>query len=223
MSSATHAQNTLIALPRFDRYNLSDCNFIRKQDTPILKPHDILSIFEKTGALRQGHFELRSGLHSDQFFQCARVLEHPRPTQALCAALIAKAGISAPPDLVIAPALGGITIGYEIARQYNARAIFAEKQEGKLVLRRGFTIQPGERVVIAEDVVTRGGRVQEVIDIVTERGGQIEAILVLVDRSGGKAAFAHPLHSLLQITPTTWSPEECPLCAQGLPLEHPGS
>lgn len=188
-----------------------------------MKPQDILQVFQETAALHQGHFELRSGLHSDQFFQCARVLEHPQPTQTLCSALIAKAGICTPPDLVIAPALGGITIGYEIARQYNARAIFAEKQDGRLVLRRGFKIEPGERVVIAEDVVTRGGRVQEVVDIVKERGGQIEAILVLVDRSGGKATFSHPLYSLLQMTPTTWPPDECPLCQQGLPLEHPGS
>lgn len=184
---------------------------------------DIMGIFADTGALRQGHFELRSGLHSDQFFQCALVLQHPLPTQRLCSALIEAAGDEVLPDVVIAPALGGITIGYEVARQYGARAIFAEKQEGKLVLRRGFEIRAGERVVIAEDVVTRGGRVQEVVDIVQDRGGIIQAILVLVDRSGGKARFDHPLISLLQMTPTTWEPKDCPLCQQGVPIEHPGS
>ncbi len=178
--------------------------------------------FAASQALREGHFELRSGLHSNQFFQCALVLQHPARTTRLCQALIAKAG-TVQPDVVIAPALGGVTVGYEIGRQYGARAIFAEKQEGRLVLRRGFTITPGERVVIAEDVITRGGRVQEVVDIVTAHGGQIEAILVLVNRSGGQARFDHPLYSLLEITPQTWEPAECPLCRQGLPLEHPGS
>lgn len=178
--------------------------------------------FSASQALREGHFELRSGLHSNQFFQCALVLQHPDRATRLCAALIEKAG-PLKPDVVIAPALGGVTIGYEIGRQYGARAIFAEKQEGRLVLRRGFNIAPGERVVIAEDVITRGGRVQEVVDIVTACGGRIEAILVLVNRSGGQARFDHPLHSLLEITPQTWDPAACPLCRQGIPLEHPGS
>lgn len=188
-----------------------------------MRESEIIDIFTDTNALKQGHFELRSGLHSDQFFQCALVLQHPLPTQRLCAALIEAAGNDVIPDVVIAPALGGVTIGYEIARQYGVRGIFAEKQEGKLVLRRGFEIRPGEKVVIAEDVVTRGGRVQEVVEIVEARGGIIAAILVLVDRSGGQASFAYPFHSLLKMTPTTWSPGQCPLCSQGLPVEHPGS
>jgi orotate phosphoribosyltransferase len=183
---------------------------------------ELVQIFEETQALRAGHFELRSGLHSDQFFQCALLLQHPQLTARLCAELIAQAGVPVP-DVVIAPALGGITVGYEIGRQYGARAVFAEKAEGRLVLRRGFEIRPGERVVIAEDVVTRGGRVQEVVDIVTGLGGEIAAILVLVDRSGGRAAWDAPLHSLLKITPSTWDPGSCPLCRAGVPLEHPGS
>ncbi len=192
-------------------------------DGGIVQKSDIIDLFTDTNALKQGHFELRSGLHSDQFFQCALVLQHPLPAQRLCAALIEVAGEDVMPDVVIAPALGGITIGYEIARQYGVRAIFAEKQDGALVLRRGFNIQPGERVVIAEDVVTRGGCVQEVVDIVTARGGIIDAILVLVDRSGGNTSFSHPLYSLLQMTPTTWPPESCPLCRQNIAIEHPGS
>ncbi len=183
---------------------------------------DILEHFTASQALRTGHFELRSGLHSDQFFQCALVLQYPELTTRLCQQLIGKAG-TLQPDVVIAPALGGVTVGYEVGRQYGVRSIFAEKQEGRLVLRRGFEIKPGERVVIAEDVITRGGRVQEVVDIVTARGGTIVGILVLVDRSGGAARFGHPLFSLLQITPQTWPPDECPLCRQGVPLEHPGS
>lgn len=183
---------------------------------------EVLEVFEQTGALRHGHFELRSGLHSDQFFQCARVLQHPFVTTHLCAALLEQI-----PDIrstvVVAPALGGVTVGYEIGRQLDVRAIFAEKVNGALALRRDFSVEAGERVVIAEDVITRGGRVQEVVDIVEALGGVVAAILVLVDRSGGQAAFGYPLHSLLQITPTTWTPEACPLCKQGLPLAHPGS
>lgn len=187
-----------------------------------LSERDVLAVFEETHALRNGHFELRSGLHSNQFFQCALVLQHPLKTARLCEALRARAPDLAP-DVVIAPALGGVTVGYEIGRQYDARAIFAEKNDNRLVLRRGFEIARGEKVVIAEDVITRGGRVQEVIDIVEQRGGIIVGILVLVDRSGGQASFAYPLHSLLQMTPTTWAPDECPLCREGVAMEHPGS
>ena len=188
----------------------------------MIEESEILAAFKETEALRSGHFELRSGLHSDQFFQCALLLQHPRIAVRLCEALIERVG-PLQPDVVIAPALGGITVGYEIGRQYNARAIFAEKSDDRLVLRRGYQIKPGEKVVVAEDVITRGGRVQEVIDIVEQRGGSIEALLVLVDRSGGDAKFAYPLHRLLQITPRTWNPDECPLCREEIPVEHPGS
>ena len=187
-----------------------------------MNEREVISVFEETDALRNGHFELRSGLHSDRFFQCALVLQHPLVTARLCAALIARAP-DARPDVVLAPALGGVTVGYEIARQHGARAIFAEKDAGRLVLRRGFAITPGERVLIAEDVITRGGRVQECIDIVERQGGAIVGILVLVDRSGGRASFAYPLHSLLRLTPETWDPETCPLCRANKELEHPGS
>lgn len=187
-----------------------------------MEHQEVLALFKETEALRTGHFELRSGLHSDQFFQCALLLQHPLKTARLCEALIRQAG-DVQPDVVIAPALGGITVGYEIGRQYGVRSVFAEKSEGKLVLRRGFDIREGERVVVAEDVITRGGRVQEVLDIVESRGGQVVGILVLVNRSGGKARFPYPLFSLLAMEPVTWSPEDCPLCRTGMPLEHPGS
>jgi len=185
---------------------------------------EVWQFFEQTDALRSGHFELRSGLHSDRFFQCALLLQHPGPTVRLCEALIAKAApVLGAVDAVIAPALGGITVGYEIARQLGVKGIFAEKENGKLVLRRGFEIKPGERYVVAEDVITRGGRVQEAVDIVLARGGVVAGILVLVNRSGGAASFDAPLFSMLEITPVTWTPEECPLCKQGIPVEHPGS
>lgn len=197
---------------------------------------EVLDILRKTGGLLEGHFELRSRLHSDRFFQCANVLRYPRMASRLCSALVEKVkagGDAAGVDAVIAPALGGILVGYEVARHLEppspfgsrkplVRSIFAEKQDDKLVLRR-FNIEKGERIVVAEDVVTRGGRVQETIDIVNAQGGEVAAVAVLVDRSGGKARFDYPTYSLLEMEPVTWKPEECPLCGKGLPLVHPGS
>lgn len=186
----------------------------------------VLKILKESGALLEGHFELRSGLHSDCFFQCANVLRYPRLAEQLCAALAARMTSELPGvksvDTVISPALGGIVVGHETARALGCRSIFAEKQDGKLVLRR-FGIEPGERVVVAEDVVTRGGRVQETVDIVEASGGEVVAIGLLVDRSGGRAEFAYPTVSLLAMAPVTWAPDACPLCAEGRPLVHPGS
>ncbi len=192
-----------------------------------MKQDEILKIFRDTGALLGGHFELRSGLHSDQYFQCALVLQHPRLAGQLCSALADRLrdelGEAFRPDGIISPALGGIPVGHELGRAFNVRAIFAEKQEGRLVLRRAFEVKPGERFIVGEDVVTRGGRVREVMDIVTSRGGIVEAVAVLVDRSAGQFACERPLVSLLQLAPTTWPPAECPLCGQGVPVHHPGS
>ena len=187
---------------------------------------EVIAAFEETRALLSGHFELRSGLHSNQYFQCALLLQHPQIAEKLCVAgvekLRAALGATMKVDSVISPALGGITVGHEVARALGVRSIFAEKKDGGLVMRR-FKIHPGERFVVAEDVITRGGRVQETVDIVKEAGGEVVAILVLVDRSGGKAQFDCPVYSLLQMTPTIWKPEECPLCADKVPIDHPGS
>lgn len=192
-----------------------------------MKQDEVFRIFRETSGLLSGHFELRSGLHSDQYFQCALVLQHPRIAEKLCKAVVdkvrAEKGHTLKVDGVISPALGGIPVGHEIGRAFGVRAIFAEKQDNKLVLRRAFEIRPGEHFVVAEDVITRGGRVQEVVDIVTARGGVVEAICVLVDRSGGKAQFPYPLFSLVQFEPTTWDPKDCPLCKQGTKAIHPGS
>jgi orotate phosphoribosyltransferase len=125
-------------------------------------------------------------------------------------------------DTVIAPAMGGIVVGHEVARVLDVRSIFAEKQDGKLVLRR-FVIAAGERCLVAEDVITRGGRVQETVDIVRARGGVVVAVVCLVDRSNGQARFGVPLLSLMELAPVTYEPADCPLCRQGLPLVHPGS
>jgi len=187
---------------------------------------EVVNVFLETKALLKGHFELRSGLHSDQFFQCAMVLQHPRIAARLCEALVAKLRQDIPGihiDGVIAPAMGGLFVGHEVAKALGVISIFAEKQEGMLVLRRGFVIPKGAVFVVAEDVITRGGRVQETIDIVEGRGGKVAAVAVLVDRSAGKARFVPPTVSLLQMAPVTFDPKACPLCAKGLPVEHPGS
>ncbi|MCF7817863.1 MAG: orotate phosphoribosyltransferase [Kiritimatiellales bacterium] len=190
-----------------------------------MKQEEVLKLFEETGALLNGHFELRSGLHSNQFFQCALVLQYPRIAGTLCEALVEKMKRELQAlevDTVIAPAMGGITIGHDVARALGVRFIFVEKEDNVLKLRR-FKIKAGERFVVAEDVVTRGGRVQETIDIVQENGGVVAAIGILVNRSGGKAKFDVPLVSLLDIEPVTYEPTDCPLCREGLELVHPGS
>ncbi|MGI6495854.1 MAG: orotate phosphoribosyltransferase [Kiritimatiellia bacterium] len=186
---------------------------------------DILQILADTEALLSGHFELRSGLHSDRYFQCANLLRFPRLAERLCAELAKRLEAACPGleiDGVISPAIGGILVGHEMGRALDKRHIFAEKADGALVLRR-FRIRPGERYLVAEDVVTRGGRVQETIDIVKAAGGVPAAVAVLVDRSGGTAAFGCPFVSLLQMTPTVWAPADCPLCKQGGRSVHPGS
>lgn len=190
-----------------------------------MKQEDVLKMFEETGALLNGHFELRSGLHSNRFFQCALVLQYPRIAGQLCEALVEKMKKELQDlevDTVIAPAMGGITMGHDVARALGVRFIFVEKENNALKLRR-FKIKEGERFVVAEDVVTRGGRVQETIDIVKENGGVVRAIGILVNRSGGKAKFDVPLVSLLDIEPVTYDPSDCPLCRDGLELVHPGS
>lgn len=184
----------------------------------------VLEVFQKTGALLSGHFTLRSGLHSDHYFQCAMVLQWPDHTARLCGELarrLRERGLTA--AAVIAPAMGGLFVGYEMARALSARSIFVEKQEGRLTLRRGFRIEAGERFVVAEDVITRGGRVQETMDIVRGAGGEVVAIAVLVDRSGGTVRFDVPVVSLLRLAPVTWAPAACPLCKDGSKPEHPGS
>ena len=191
----------------------------------MITEQDINKLLEETGALLRGHFELRSGLHSDRYFQCANLLRYPRVAEKLCAELtrrmLPELG-GAHIDGVLSPAMGGILVGHEIARALDVRSIFAEKQDGKLVMRR-FAIQPGEQYVVAEDVITRGGRVQETIDIVRAAGAGVVAVAVLVDRSAGTAHFDVPTFSLLRMAPQTWEPCVCPLCKQGIRSTHPGS
>lgn len=185
---------------------------------------EIISLFKQTHALLDGHFVLRSGLHSRQFFQCAILLQHTAIAAKVCGALAEKlARIEA--DSVISPALGGLIVGHEVARSLGGkRHIFAEKENGALVLRRGFTIAPGERFLVMEDVVTRGGRVQETLDIVRARGGVVAAVGTLVDRSGGNTPdFGCPFVSLVQLNPETFEAGKLPPDLAATPAVKPGS
>jgi len=184
---------------------------------------EILERLTTTGALLEGHFRLRSGLHSDRYFQAALVLQHTRIASELGAELASRcAGLDV--ATVISPAVGGIVVGQEVARALGVRAIFAEKDgESGLVLRRGFSLAPGERVLVAEDVITKGGRVRQTIELVRDCGADVVGVAVLVDRSAGDVDLGAPVESLIRLTLPTYEPSDCPLCRQGLPIEKPGS
>jgi orotate phosphoribosyltransferase len=184
---------------------------------------DLLALFRKTGALLDGHFVLRSGLHSRQFFQCALLLQHTDIAAEVCGRLADKLrGIDC--DAVISPALGGIIVGQEVGRALGKRHIFVEKDAGTLVLRRGFAIRPNERFIVAEDVVTRGGRVQETVDIVRAHGGQVSGIGVIVDRSGGQRPdYDCPFVSLIEMNVETFPADRLPEDIAGIPAIKPGS
>lgn len=184
---------------------------------------DVLQTFRDTRALLDGHFLLRSGLHSRQYFQCALVLQHPRIAEKLCAALAGKlkdAGAQA----VVSPAMGGLFIGHEVARTLGVRHIFVEKNAaGKLELRRSFEIGRGEKFLVVEDVVTKGGRVTETVEIVRQHGGEVAAVGALVDRSDRKVDFGVRFESLLRLQIETFEPAACPMCAAGSTAIKPGS
>ena len=182
----------------------------------------IVKILEQSGALLTGHFQLRSGLHSNRFFQAALLLQYPDKAEAVCR-LLADRFVGKGVETVISPAVGGLIVGQEIGRALGCRAIFAEKEEGDLVLRRGFALHAGERVLVAEDVVTKGGRVQQTIDLVRSFGAEVVGVAVIVDRSGGDAKFDVPFHSALKLDLPTFDPAACPLCAKQLPIDRPGS
>jgi orotate phosphoribosyltransferase len=182
----------------------------------------VLDLFRRVGALLEGHFKLSSGLHSPGFMQSALVLQHPREAEALGAAL-GGALRSLNPDLVMSPALGGIVIGQEVARALNVPAIFAERQDGALTLRRGFAVAPGARVLVIEDVVTTGGSTRETMDVATRAGGVVVGAGSIIDRSGGNQGLAVPYSALAQVSFPTYQPDACPLCAAGSTAIKPGS
>ena len=184
---------------------------------------DLLALFRKTGALLDGHFVLRSGLHSRQYFQCAILLQHTDIAARVCA-MLAEQLRDFDCDTVISPALGGIIVGQEVGRSLGKRHIFVEKEDGKLALRRGFEIKKGERFIVAEDVVTRGGRVQETIDIVRAHGASVSAVGVIVDRSGAsKPNFGCPFVSLVEMNVETFAADKLPPDLAQAPAVKPGS
>jgi len=183
----------------------------------------ILERFVDAGALLDGHFLLSSGLHSARYLQCALVLQDPPLAEQLCRRLADKLG-NLKADAVIGPALGGVIVAYELARALGLPGIFAERADGRMQLRRGFRIAEGQRMLLAEDVVTTGGSLKEVMAVVREDGGNVVGVASLVDRSGDRdPAFGVPFVSLLRIDVPTWSAETCPLCQDGVPLVKPGS
>ena len=182
----------------------------------------VLDRFRQVGALLEGHFRLTSGLHSTGYLQCALVLQHPAQAEA-CGAEIADRVRALGAQVVLSPALGGIVIGQEVGRALGVRALFAERQDGKLMLRRGFTLSPGEKVLVVEDVVTTGGSTRETIDVARATGALVVGAASIIDRSGGQQSLDVPYHALATISLPTYQPEACPLCAAGQPVTKPGS
>jgi orotate phosphoribosyltransferase len=182
----------------------------------------VLDLFRTSGALLEGHFRLTSGLHSERYLQSALVLQHPDLAAKLGGA-IAERARHLHPTVVLSPALGGIVIGQEVGRALGVRAIFAERQDGRLTLRRGFTVSPADRVLVVEDVVTTGGSTRETIDVAREAGATIVGASSIIDRGSDPARLDVPLVSLVQMDVPTYQPESCPLCAKGLPVVKPGS
>jgi len=187
-----------------------------------LSRDEILSIFKETEGLLEGHFILTSGMHSKTYFQCAKVLQYPWHAEKLCR-MIAEHFKDQKIDTIVSPAVGGIVFGQEIARLLHVRSIFMERVDGKMILRRGFEIKPGERILMAEDVTTTGGSVKEVIEQVKQAGGEIVAVTAVVDRSAGKAQFGVDYFSLFQMEVQNYDPSDCPMCKEGSQVVKPGS
>jgi len=188
----------------------------------LLTEAEILDIFTETKVLLEGHFRLTSGLHAAQYMQCAQLLQYPNHTEVLLkdlASYFVDQNITA----VVGPATGAIILAYEAAKQLGVRSLFTEREDGKMVYRRGFTLGPEDRVLVVEDVVTTGGSVKEVIAATKEKGAEVVGVGVLVDRSGGRVDFGVPLKALLTVNIQTYQPEDCPLCAAGSTPIKPGS
>ena len=183
---------------------------------------ETLAMFKSSGALLDGHFRLTSGRHSNSYFQCAKVLQHPEYLSAICgeiAGYFREAGVT----MVISPAIGGIVVGTEVGRQIGVKTIFAERKEGAMSIRRGFVIEPSDKVLVVEDVITTGGSVAEVIELVNATGATVAGVGSVVDRSNGKVRLADRQFSLLTMEVVSYTPEECPLCREEVPIYAPGS
>lgn len=187
-----------------------------------MNSEEILAIYKKHNALLEGHFLLSSGLHSNRFLQSALVMQYPVIAEQVVKELANKM-YDVHFTTVVSPAIGGIRFGYEFARQLKKRSLFTERVDGEMTLRRGFVLSPGEKVVIAEDVVTTGKSTKECMDAVIKAGGEIVAITCLVDRSNGTAKFDYPFYPLVTLDVQTFDPADCPLCKEGTPAVKPGS
>jgi len=190
----------------------------------IIKTEEVMKKFEEAGAIQKGHFKLTSGVHSDTYIQCAQIMQHPEFMHNLCSEL-GKKFRGDDIDVIVGPAIGGIIMAHVMARVLGpwVRAIFTERENGKMTLRRSFEIKEGEKVLVVEDVTTTGSSVREVMDIVKLRQGKVVGVGVLIDRSGGKVDFGVKTKKLLTIDIKTYLPEECPLCKKGIPVVKPGS
>ena len=184
--------------------------------------NELLDIFRKHSALLEGHFILSSGLHSDRYVQCAQVLQHPRVAEQLCSQLAERLR-HLKPSVVAAPALGGVLVAHEVARALGVRAIFTERQDGAMTLRRGFTLEPGEPTLVVEDVITTGLSTRETIHCVEQAGGKVVGAGALIDRSGGTADLALPKAALITLKIQNYNPADCPLCQAGIAAVKPGS
>ena len=190
----------------------------------IVRTEEVMKKFEEAGAIQKGHFKLTSGVHSDTYIQCAQIMQHPEFMHNLCSEL-GKKFRGDDIDVIVGPAIGGIIMAHVMARVLGpwVRAIFTERENGKMTLRRSFEIKEGEKVLVVEDVTTTGSSVREVIDIVNSRKGKVVGVGVLIDRSGGKVDFGIKTEKLLTVDIKTFLPEECPLCKKGIPVVKPGS
>tara|TARA_Y100001970_G_scaffold173775_1_gene212202 strand:- start:276 stop:848 length:573 start_codon:yes stop_codon:yes gene_type:complete len=188
----------------------------------MIEREQIISIFKSTEALLEGHFVLTSGRHSDSYFQCAKVLQHPEYLTAF-SIIIADEFESMQPEVVISPAIGGVVLGTEVGTQLGCRTIFAERKKDKMTLRRGFKIERDEKVLVIEDVVTTGGSVKEVMELVKKQGGNIIGVGVLVDRSNGSIELHENQYSIIQMNAVTYGEDEVPEELAGIPMQKPGS
>ena len=178
-----------------------------------------LEILKEAGVLLEGHFLLTSGRHSGRYLQCARIFRNTRYSEELCAALAAHFKDDRV-DIVIGPALGAVQMAYEVSRALGCENFFAEREDGSMTLRRGFAIEPGQRILVVEDVVTTGGSVREVLEIVRQAGGEIVGVGSIVDRTGGRIDFGVPFHSVISMEVESYEPSECPLCKAGAPAPY---
>jgi orotate phosphoribosyltransferase len=187
-----------------------------------MQASEVIERFKRTGALLEGHFVLTSGLHSERYLQCALVLQHPAEAEAFGRALAERFRAEGV-ETVAAPAIGGIVIGYEVARALGARSIWTEREQGHMTLRRGFTVRPGETILVVEDVITTGGSTRETIEALRTAGARVIAAASIIDRSGGRADVGVPRIALATLDVPALAPVACPLCAQGVPAIKPGS